>query len=103
MFGDRAYQQSKGYLMRKYLLAGIAALVPAVPAAAATDHAGYIGIEGGVLAPKSHSILGEVTFTGTHAVDFSREQIDTQKYKKGLDLDIVGGYDFGMIKVEGEL
>src|SRR4051812_39967406 len=103
MFGDRAYQTVKGYLMRKYLLAGIAALVIAAPAAATTDNAGYVGFEGGILFPKSHSILGEVTFNGTHAVDFDRGQIDTQKYKKGLDLDFVGGYDFGMFRVEGEL
>src|SRR6476620_3260017 len=89
--------------MRKYLLAGIAALVTAVPAAATTDNAGYVGIEGGILAPKSQSITGEVDFTGTHAVDFSRTTIGTQKYKKGLDLDFIGGYDFGMFRLEGEL
>ena len=89
--------------MRKYLLAGIAALVVAAPAAATTDNAGYVGLEGGILAPKSQSISGEVVFTGTNAVDFSRTTIGTQKYKKGLDLDFVGGYDFGMFRLEGEL
>jgi len=89
--------------MKKYLLAGIAALVTAVPAAATTDNAGYVGLEGGILFPQSHSIQGEVTFTGTNAVDFSRTTVDNQKYKKGLDLDFIGGYDFGMFRVEGEL
>ena len=38
--------------MRKFLLAGVAALVTAVPAAATTDNAGYVGVEGGILFPK---------------------------------------------------
>ena len=39
--------------MRKYLLAATAALVFATPAAA-RDGSPYVGIEGGILFPKSH-------------------------------------------------
>ncbi len=42
--------------MRKYLLAGAAAFVIAAPAAATTDHAGYVGVEGGILFPRSQDV-----------------------------------------------
>ena len=89
--------------MRKYLLAGVAALVIAAPAAATTDNAGYVGLEGGILFPRSQNVSAAIDFTGTGPVDFSQDQIGKLKYKKGFDLDLIGGYDFGMFKVEGEL
>src|SRR5690242_14200276 len=89
--------------MRKYLLAGAAALVIAAPAAATTDNAGYVGVDGGILFPKSQDIFGEVTFTDGEAVDIATEHVGRLRYKHGLDLDFVGGYDFGMFRLEGEL
>jgi opacity protein-like surface antigen len=89
--------------MRKYLLAGAAALVIAAPAAATNDNSGYVGIEGGILFPKSQTVQGEVVFTGTGQTNFSRTNVGSISYKKGLDLDFVGGYDFGMFRLEGEL
>jgi opacity protein-like surface antigen len=89
--------------MRKYLLAAVAAAAISTPAFATTDNAGYVGIEGGVLFPKSQSVQGQVVFTGTGATNFGRTNVGTEKYKTGLDLDFVGGYDFGMFKLEGEL
>jgi len=85
--------------MRKYLLAGVAALVVAAPAAATNDNAGYVGLEGGILFPKSQTIFGTVDFTGT-PTDFARTDVGSLRYKKGLDLDFIGGYDFGMFRVE---
>jgi opacity protein-like surface antigen len=92
--------------MRRYLLASAAALVIATPAAATTDNSGYVGIEGGILFPKSQSVSGNVIFTNTAPggpVNFATTGIGSVKYKKGLDLDFIGGYDFGMFKLEGEL
>jgi opacity protein-like surface antigen len=89
--------------MRNYLLAGAAALVIAAPAAATNDNSGYVGLEGGILFPKSQSVSGEVVFTGPGLNNFSQTTIGNYRYKKGLDLDFVGGYDFGMFRVEGEL
>jgi len=89
--------------MKKYFLAGIAALVTAVPAAATTDNAGYVGLEGGILFPKSQRITGTVDFTNAATTDIARTTVGDLRYKKGLDLDFIGGYDFGMFRVEGEL
>ena len=88
--------------MRKYLLASAVALVIATPAAATNDNAGYVGVEGGVLFPRSQSVSGNVVFTNNGQTGFSTTNIGSYRYKKGLDLDFVGGYDFGMFRVEGE-
>jgi opacity protein-like surface antigen len=89
--------------MRKYLLAGAGALAMAAPAAATTDNSPYVGIEGGVIFPKSQSVSGSVDFTDPTVTDIAAEHVGNLKYKKGLDLDFVGGYDLGMFRVEGEL
>ena len=88
--------------MRKYLFAGAAALAIATPAAATTDNSGYAGIEGGIMWPKSQTVQGEVVFTGTGPTGFTRTTVGRYRFKSGLDLDFVGGYDFGMFRVEGE-
>ena len=75
----------------------------AAPAAATTDNSGYVGVEGGILFPKSQSVSGEVVFTGPDAVGFTRTNLGSYRYKKGYDVDVIGGYDFGMFRVEGEL
>ncbi|HYX45399.1 MAG TPA: hypothetical protein VE820_01030, partial [Sphingomicrobium sp.] len=92
--------------MLKYLMAGAAALVIAAPAAATNDNNGYVGIEGGILFPQSQSVSGNVVFTNPATggpTNFATTDIGSVKYKKGLDLDFVGGYDFGMFRLEGEL
>ena len=81
--------------MRKYLLAAVAAFAIASPAAA-RDGAGYIGIEGGLLFAKDSHI--DVDVDGTQFN--SGLSID---YKRGLDADLIGGYDFGMFRLEAEL
>jgi opacity protein-like surface antigen len=89
--------------MRKYLLAGAGALAIAAPAAATTDNSPYVGIEGGIMFPKSQSVSGSVNFTDPTVPDIASEHVGSLKYKKGLDLDFIGGYDFGMFRLEGEL
>jgi opacity protein-like surface antigen len=89
--------------MRKYLFAGAAALAIATPAAATTDNSGYVGIEGGIMWPKSQHVQGQIVFTDPDTAGFTRTTIGNYRFKRGLDLDFVGGYDFGMFRVEGEL
>ncbi|MEO7635184.1 MAG: outer membrane beta-barrel protein [Sphingomicrobium sp.] len=88
--------------MRKYLLAGAAALVIAVPAAA-RDNTGYIGVEGGVLFPKSQSVNATVDFTDALVTDIGDTRVASFKSKTGYDIDAIAGYDFGMFRLEGEL
>jgi len=92
--------------MRKLLFAGAAALAIATPAAATNDNNGYIGLECGILFPKSQQVSGDVVFTNPlpgGPVNFATTGIGSEKYKKGFDLDLIGGYDFGMFRLEGEL
>ena len=88
--------------MRKYLLAAVAAAAIATPAVA-RDGSGYFGVEGGALFPKDSN----VNFAGTYAYSEggSYDFVANYKtnYKTGVDVDVVGGYDFGMVRLEGEL
>src|SRR4051794_76998 len=101
-------QQQRGIPMRKYLFATAAAATVAIaaPAAATADNSGYVGLEGGVLFPKSQSVTGTIDFTTTGTpgpVNFGPSRVATVKSKTGYDIDVIGGYDFGMFRVEGEL
>ena len=87
--------------MRKYLLAAAAAAAIASPAAA-RDGSGYFGVEGGVLFPKDT----HVDFSGSYSsegFDYDFDGTLGIDHKTGVDLDIVAGYDLGMIRLEGEL
>jgi opacity protein-like surface antigen len=86
----------------KLLLASAAALVIATPAMAQDAH-GYVGIDAGALFPKSQSVFGNVDFTNTGNTDIARQRVANVKYKTGYDVDLIGGYDFGMFRLEGEL
>ena len=88
--------------MRNYLLAGAAALVIASPAAA-RDNSAYIGIEGGVLFPKSQSVDASVDFTNPLVPDIANSRVARVKSKTGYDIDAIAGYDFGMFRLEGEV
>src|SRR6476660_8892449 len=101
--------------MRKYLLAATAALTFATPAAA-KDHSGYFGGDIGAVWPKSQRIHGFVDFNGPvictpvvgavctiPPVDIGDTDIGKLKYKTGWDADLIGGYDFGMFRLEGQL
>ena len=79
--------------MRNYLLATAAAATVAIaaPAAATTDNAGYVGLEGGVLFPKSQSVTGTINFTTTGTpgpVNFGPSSVANVKYKTGYDIDV---------------
>src|SRR4051794_29045563 len=88
--------------MRRLLLATAAMLVVATPAAA-KDNSPYVGIDAGAIFPKKQSIQGNIDFTDPTVTDFTTANIGNVKYKTGYDVDLVGGYDFGMFRLEGEL
>src|SRR5206468_12879577 len=92
--------------MRRYLLATAAATAAFAVPAAAKDNSGYVGIEGGVMFPRSQSISGSIAFTtpGTPGpLNFATSRVASVRYRTGYDLDLIGGYDFGMFRLEGEL
>src|SRR5438128_12657501 len=85
--------------MRRYILAAVAATAIASPAAA-RDNSGYVGIEGGLW------MAQEVSLDTHIGVASPQQDFDdglTVKPKAGFDGDLVGGYDFGMFRLEGEL
>ncbi|MEO6224614.1 MAG: outer membrane beta-barrel protein [Sphingomicrobium sp.] len=89
--------------MRKYLLtAAAAAAFVATPAFADGP---YVGIEGGVLFPQKQDIFGTVNFTNPApvAADITRSSVANVDYDVGYDVDLIGGFDLGMFRLEGEL
>src|SRR5215210_5240642 len=112
--------------MRNYLFAAVAVVAIASPAVA-RDNSGYFGVEGGLLFPKSQDGDFDAIFTqsaqvpaagttaplpGTGFVGSLTPTIvapaaisgsSRVKWKRGYDLDLIGGYDFGMFRLEGEL
>ena len=91
--------------MHKYLFAAAATVTLATPAFA-TDNSPYAGIEGGVTWPRHQTVFGTINFTnpGTPGpVNVSRTDVASTSYKMGYDVDFIGGYDFGMFRLEGEL
>ncbi|HVL79595.1 MAG TPA: outer membrane beta-barrel protein [Sphingomicrobium sp.] len=98
--------------MRRYLLAAAAAAAVATPAVA-RDGSPYVGIEGGILFPRSQSGDAFVDFTTTQSpatpaapagpADANFENAFGVDYRRGIDVDVIAGYDFGMFRLEGEL
>ena len=105
--------------MRIYFGAALAALAISSPAAA-KDGSWYAGIDAGVLFPKSpHGGNVFVDYTTTNAtvppggvlpaiaIPAPADTTFTDPFdfhtNTGFDADLVGGYDFGWFRVEGEL
>jgi opacity protein-like surface antigen len=99
--------------MRKFLLLSAAALAVVATPAAARDGSGYLGVEGGLLFPKDQDGDLNVDFTTTQTpatpagpagpADTSFNNAFGLDYKRGYDLDLIAGYDFGAFRLEGEL
>ncbi|MEO7366140.1 MAG: outer membrane beta-barrel protein [Sphingomicrobium sp.] len=80
--------------MRKFLLAAAATAALGSPAAA-RDHSWYVGVEGGVMKVQDLKLdYDDVAVSLNNGV-----RID---HKMGLDVDLLGGYDFGMFRLEAE-
>lgn len=85
--------------MRKYLLAAVAVAAISSPALA-RDGSAYIGLEGGAIAARDTKMDLTVD-DGTTVTGYDNAfRLD---YKTGYDVDAILGYDFGMIRAEGEI
>ena len=101
--------------MRLSFLAVVVSAAAIASPAAARDGAGYVGLEGGALFPRvtkysvndlrvqsvptGGGLLGQ-TVTTTNNSYGSGFVAD---HKKGIDVDAIVGYDFGIFRLEGEL
>src|ERR1700748_959545 len=87
--------------MRNYWLAAVAAAAIASPAAA-HDGAPYIGVDLGVMKPQDTRLSTDVDFGGAIGTRTAAPGL-VVNHKTGYDVDLNGGYDFGMFRVEGEI
>ena len=88
--------------MRKHLLAAVAAIAISTPAAA-RDGAGYIGVEGGILFGQDIEADALINFDDNDFDDAELNDAFGIDFENGFDVDLIGGYDFGMIRAEAEL
>src|ERR1044071_2143854 len=62
---EQAIARERGSsVMRKYLLAAVAATAIATPAVA-RDNSGYVGVEGGIMFPRNQDVTGAIDFNAT--------------------------------------
>ena len=85
--------------MRTYLLVAAATAALVSTPALARDGAPYVGIEGGIVASAETEFDVDGNFDGPFEFDDAFE-ID---FKRGLDVDLIAGYDFGLVRAEAEL
>ena len=85
--------------MRNRLLAAVAAAAIASPAMA-RDGSPYFGVEGGIFLPQDTEVDVDVSVDGE---TFEADDAFSVDYRKGYDLDLIAGYDFGMFRAEVEL
>ena len=98
--------------MRLYLLSSVAVAAFAAPVAAQAGTP-YLGIEAGISQPRSSDVDEHVSFSASQtptapaapAPPAASEFDDTFAiaYKKGYDVGLIGGYDFGHLRLEMEL
>jgi len=87
--------------MRKMTMLALAlasTTLTAAPAMATADHAGYVGVEAGLLFPNDLDLDFDYD-NGEFAESYDYDV----EYNMGFDGDIVGGYAFGQFRVEAEL
>src|SRR3954452_11433435 len=84
--------------MRKLVLAFALASTGLATPAIARDHSVYVGLEGGAMLLEDSAFDYDDDGTFGHI-----DNAYTLDSKPGWDIDLVGGYDFGMVRLEGEL
>jgi opacity protein-like surface antigen len=98
-------------VMNKLLMGGAIAAAALASSPALAGHP-YAGIEIGGAAGRANDVDEHVRYTATQTPatpvqpvpeDGEADDIFAAKYKKGLDIDVLGGYDFGFFRVEAEL
>src|SRR5436309_622855 len=82
--------------MRIYLIAAAAAATVTGPALAA-ESGPYVGVEGGAIFPQKSKL--DVTLNNNTQFGNGFEVKD----KTGYDVDLIAGYKFGLLRLEGEL
>jgi opacity protein-like surface antigen len=87
--------------MRTIMLASAAALAIATPAVA-RDNSPYVGIDAGITSATHQDLLGNVIFTNTGPTGLTTQTVGSTHYRRGYDVDLNAGYDFGMFRLEGE-
>ena len=53
--------------------------------------------------PRNQDVDADVDFTNPLFVDIDNGDVGSVDFKTGYDLDLIGGYDFGMFRIEAEL
>ena len=102
--GAELAPMKKGMIMQNYLLCAIALVsLGTASAAIAKDNSGYVGIDLGAAWANKQHVNGAIDFTDSRVTDIPFSDIGSIKYKTGFDTDLIGGYDFGMFRLEGEL
>src|SRR4051794_20979656 len=86
--GRQGHSLKGVHCMRVHLMTAAALAAIAVPAVA-KDGSGYVGVDGGALFPQKQTVAGSIDFTTTGVTDFARQDIASEKYKTGYDLDVV--------------
>ncbi|MBA3576919.1 MAG: porin family protein [Sphingomonas sp.] len=84
--------------MRKLAISLALASTALATPALARDGSFYAGVEGGIMLVEDANI-DLVDSTSDTAID----DLYVIKMKPGFDIDLIAGYDFGMVRVEGEL
>ena len=82
--------------MRKLAIAVALASTALAKPALARDHSPYVGLEGGVMWVEDSDVDYD---DGVLAL----QDAVTVSHNIGYDVDVIAGYDFGMLRVEGEL
>src|SRR3990170_5337929 len=82
--------------MRKLAIAMALASTALASPALARDNSWYVGVEGGLM-------LVEDTYLDYDDGVLSVDDAVVVDYKNGFDVDLIGGYDFGVVRAEAEL
>src|SRR5690349_24004003 len=82
--------------MRKFALVVALASTAIASPAFARDGSAYLGVDAGIMRPQALKL--DFTTAGTGTIKDAYEL----RHKWGWDADLVGGYDFGMFRVEVE-
>jgi opacity protein-like surface antigen len=92
-------QGKKGHLMRSMaIFVALATTAMATPAVA-SDHSWYAGVEGGLMIVEDNDF--DVSFVRNGA-PVESPAFFSLDHKRGIDLDLIGGYDFGVVRAEFE-
>src|SRR5256714_8870473 len=83
--------------MRKLAIAAALASTAMATPAVARDHSFYAGLEGGAM------WIEDVDFDYTDSNGLGLTPGFTVRHNTGFDVDAIAGYDFGMLRLEGEI